>query len=259
MFSKISFTSFLVLVSSYTFGVQASGPVVFIEVQGSFQAGTPTILMPEATSRFQAVCVDCQLTIRKDVAEYLVVVAKSSDSSGEQWLWTVYENAEGMLLEQGLTGLLDDSFGDAAKSIMENWRERDIPDRATTEREEADGGKPAYVYVFRPGNDGNKSEEPPVLMKRGDSSDMTLLAEMDNGRWIKIRLEAGEYTFLSNDETKPAVTLNLRAGEEYFLEMDSRNWSGKGNLLRASRAIALSEIENLKPLDSKFVRSDKVM
>jgi len=196
MFPRILFTSLSLLVSSYTFGIQADGPKVFIEVQSSIQTGTPTISMPEATSRFQAVCVDCQLTIRKDVAEYLVVVAKSNDSSGEQWLWTVYENAEGMLLQQGQTEQLDDSFGDAAKSIMENWGTKEIP--GLDEESEIstslppEMNKPGIVYFYRKEGIWSRSQNP-VIYWGGQE-----LAKLTKNKFFAVSLEPGIHGFSVN-------------------------------------------------------------
>ena len=110
----------------------------------------------------------------------------------------------------------------------------------------------AYIWVFRPGNDGNKSEEPPVIFTR-DGEDLTVLAVMDNGRFIKAELETGNYRFFSNDQNKPPVELTLEPGGEYYLEMDSRNWGNRGTLLLTTKEVALREINKLKPLDEKFV------
>ena len=130
-----------------------------------------------------------------------------------------------------------------------------------------DSGGPAYVYVFRPGNDGNRSLEFPVMFTR-TGLDRTLLAVMDNGRFIKVELEPGEYLFFSDQQDAPAVKLSIRAGREYYLEMDSSRFAalasefgggGGGKLLLATEGEALKEIENLKPLDGKFVRDSRVI
>ena len=100
----------------------------------------------------------------------------------------------------------------------------------------------SYVWIFRPRNDGNSSHEPPVIFTRL-GEDLTVLAVMDNGRFIKAKLRTGSYRFFSDDENKPPVEITLEPHLEYYLEMDSRTWSGKGSLLLATKESALKEIE----------------
>ena len=119
-------------------------------------------------------------------------------------------------------------------------------------------GNVAYVWIFRPGNDGNKMEEPPVMFTR-DGEDLTVLAVMDNGRFIKAELEPGNYRFFSNDQNKPPVKLTLDPSGEYYLEMDSRNMGNRGALLLSSKERALKEIDKLKPLDEEFVWDQSVV
>ena len=116
----------------------------------------------------------------------------------------------------------------------------------------------AYVWVFRPRNDGNSSEEPPVIFTR-DGEDFTVLAVMDNGRFLKAKLRTGNYRFFSDDENKLPVEITLEPNLEYYLEMDSRTFSGKGSLLLAMKEAALEEIAKLKPLDGKFIRDQRVI
>ena len=116
----------------------------------------------------------------------------------------------------------------------------------------------AYVWIFRPRNDGNSSREPPVLFTR-DGKDLTVLAVMDNGRFIKTELRTGNYRFFSDDENKLPVEITLEPHLEYYLEMDTRAWSGKGSLLLATNESALKEIETLKPLDGDDVRDQRVI
>ena len=78
----------------------------------------------------------------------------------------------------------------------------------------------AYVYVFRPGNDGPPLVEPPVMFIR-EGKDPTLLAVMDNGRFIKVELESGEYRFFSDHLDKAPVNLILEADGAYYLEMNT--------------------------------------
>ena len=132
----------------------------------------------------------------------------------------------------------------------------DLSPNVTDEQPVSTGS--AYVYVFRPGNDGNRSQEPPVMFTR-EGKDRTLLAIMDNGRFIKVELESGEYLFFSNHQTTPPVNLNLKAGGEYYLEMDSSRWNDNGTLLLATEEEALKEMKDLKPLDTKFVRDPRVI
>ena len=256
MFPKILFTSLSILVSSYAFGIQADGPKVFIEVQSSFQTGTPTITMPEATSRFQAVCVDCQLTIRKDVAEYLVVVAKNSDSSGEQWLWTVYENVEGMLLQQGQTGLLDDSFGDAAKSIMRNWGPKEFPgpDEEFSTSLPPEMNEPGIVYFYRKEGMWSRSQNP-VIYWGGQE-----LAKLTKNKFFAVSLEPGIHGFSVNKELPPEqrVRLQVEPGRTYFLKFSSANvFAGRGGptFTLMNTKTAQEEFKKLKPEETKNIRA----
>ena len=139
----------------------------------------------------------------------------------------------------------------------------EIAERAAISDEQpvsTDAGGPAYVYVFRPGNDGHPALDLPLMFTR-TGRDRTLLAVIDDGRFIKVELESGEYLFFSDHQSAPAVTLSIRAGREYYLEMDS-SWLGKdngGKLLLATEGEALKKIEKLKPLDEKFVSDPRVI
>ena len=121
----------------------------------------------------------------------------------------------------------------------------------------------AYVYVFRPGNDGPPLVEPPVMFIR-EGKDPTLLAVMDNGRFIKVELESGEYRFFSDHLDKAPVNLILEADGAYYLEMNTAGnpfsrHVGTGALLLATEEQALKEMQDLQPLGTKFVRDPRVI
>ena len=79
----------------------------------------------------------------------------------------------------------------------------EIAERATISDEQpvsTDAGGPAYVYVFRPGNDGHPALDLPLMFTR-TGRDRTLLAVIDDGRFIKVELESGEYLFFSDHQS----------------------------------------------------------
>ena len=197
-------------------------------------------------------------------------VSQVDDTQGQQaqmdsgWICKI-DDADQWVYESSLSSCGDERQI-ATSTISAEDRDHpeisaDLSPNVTDEQPLSTGS--AYVYVFRPGNDGPPLAEPPVMFAR-EGKDSTLLAVMDNGRFIKVELESGEYRFFSDHRDKAPVNLILEADGEYYLEMDTAgnpfgSHVGTGALLLATEEQALKQMKDLKPLDAKFVRDPRVI
>jgi hypothetical protein len=102
-----------------------SGPKVFIESENpgyskpKYWDKEPSkiISLLEIIDRFQKTCHDCQVTIKKEAADYVVAFAASQGWNKKNWSWTVYENKEGMVLKKGETSVFNNSIKDAVMAL----------------------------------------------------------------------------------------------------------------------------------------------
>ncbi len=80
------------------------------------------------------------------------------------------------------------------------------------------------------------------------------LAHIDSGRFFRVKLEAGDYTF-SVDEHK--LPLTLKSGETYYVQVEMKYglFKGKGRpvLMDQQLGAAIIKQAKLKPLKSKMV------
>ncbi len=84
------------------------------------------------------------------------------------------------------------------------------------------------------------------------------LARMDNGRYFKVVLNPGKYTFRSNDK-QSGIEMELKSGEEYYIRVEIVQglWSQKGRLVLMAKEQGAYEIKKLKPLSKSKIRDDK--
>ena len=90
--------------------------------------------------------------------------------------------------------------------------------------------------------------EPPFMV------DDVKLAQMDNGAWFKVKLDAGKHTFQSNDK-QAGIMLDLKTGAEYYIRMEIAEgvWKGKGRLVLVPKEQGAFELQKLKPLKKEKI------
>ena|SRR5436189_3054039 len=119
----------------------------------------------------------------------------------------------------------------------------------------ASNGSKVIVNVYRYKQWAGSALEPPILV------DDVKLAQMDNGAWFKVKLDAGKHTFQSNDK-QAGIMLDLKTGEEYYIRLEIAEgvWKGKGRLVLVPKEQGAFEIQKLKPLKKdKIIDSSKVI
>jgi len=122
-------------------------------------------------------------------------------------------------------------------------------------RSVASDGSKVIVNVYRYNQWTGSALEPPILV------DDVKLAQMDNGAWFKVKLDAGKHTFQSNDK-QAGIMLDLKTGEEYYIRLEIAEgvWKGKGRLVLVPKEQGAFEIQKLKPLKKdKIIDSSKVI
>lgn len=85
------------------------------------------------------------------------------------------------------------------------------------------------------------------------------VARLDNGRYFVVSLPPGTYKIESSMKHDP-LELELKEGKVQFLEMVILvgNWRGGGRLIPTGQDDGANAIKKLKPLDKKWVKSEKV-
>lgn len=117
----------------------------------------------------------------------------------------------------------------------------------------------AEVYIYRYKQFIGYMVEPSVYCNE------VQLARMDNGRYFKVTLEPGTYTFRSNDK-QSGIEMELKSGEQYYIrvEIASGMLKQSGRLVLMAKEQGAYEIKKLKPLgadkikDPKRVSADKL-
>lgn len=109
--------------------------------------------------------------------------------------------------------------------------------------ESATSNASAVVYVYRYKQFAGYTVEPSVYCNE------VQLARMDNGRYFKVVLSPGTYTFRSNDK-QSGVEMELKSGEEYYLRVEIVQGllKQRGRLVLMAREQGAYEIKKLKPL-----------
>ena len=115
--------------------------------------------------------------------------------------------------------------------------------------ESATSNPSAIVYVYRYKQFVGYAVEPSVYCNE------VQLARMDNGRYFKVVLSPGRYTFRSNDK-QSGVEMELKGGEEYYLRVEIVQGllKQRGRVVLMAREQGAYEIKKLKPLGLNKVK-----
>ncbi len=110
----------------------------------------------------------------------------------------------------------------------------------------------AIVYVYRYKQFVGYTVEPSVYCNDEQ------LARMDNGRYFKVVLSPGTYTFRSNDK-QSGLEMELKSGEEYYLRVEIVQGLMKqyGRLVLMTKEQGSYEIKKLKPLGASKIKDRK--
>jgi hypothetical protein len=107
---------------------------------------------------------------------------------------------------------------------------------------------PATVHFYRYRLGAGQGAHPSVYC------DGTVVARMQNGRVFTMQVSAGKHSFISTSK-QGGVDLEMEPGKEYFMRLDVIGvWIGHPGLTLTSPEQGRHEIEQLKPLDAKWVK-----
>ncbi|HEX8735356.1 MAG TPA: DUF2846 domain-containing protein [Pyrinomonadaceae bacterium] len=84
------------------------------------------------------------------------------------------------------------------------------------------------------------------------------LARMGNGRYFKVVLSPGTYTFRSNDK-QSGMEIELKGGEQYYIRVEIAQglWKQYGRLVLMAKEQGSYEIKKLKPLGTSKIKDRK--
>lgn len=110
----------------------------------------------------------------------------------------------------------------------------------------------ATVYIYRYKQFVGSALEPAVYCDESE------LGNMDNGRYFKVKLDAGKHAFRSNDK-QSGLELDLKSGEDYYIrvEIAAGFMKGHGRLMLMQKEQGAYEIKKLKPIDASKVKDKK--
>jgi len=110
----------------------------------------------------------------------------------------------------------------------------------------------AVVYIYRYKQFVGYTVEPSVYCNE------VQLARMDNGRFFKVVLDPGTYTFRSNDK-QSGIEMDLKKGEVYYIRVEIAQGLLKqyGRLVLMAKVQGVYEIKKLKPLGSSKIKDRK--
>lgn len=110
----------------------------------------------------------------------------------------------------------------------------------------------AVVYIYRYKQFIGYTVEPSVYCNE------VRLARMDNGRYFKVVLAPGTYTFRSNDK-QSGIEMELKSGEQYYMRVEIVQglWSQHGRLVLMAKEQGAYEIKKLKPLSPGKIKDRK--
>ncbi|MDR1728168.1 MAG: DUF2846 domain-containing protein [Acidobacteriota bacterium] len=221
------------------------GPKVFIEsvpyIQGKY-SGASIVSAPEIANRFSIICRACGVTIKKDQADYVVVFATEQSGEGAQWVWTVYENKDGMLLENGKTIVFNNSIKDAVNVIKKHWTK----DGAHSFLGDSES-KSAVVVIYRDAGVMNGQYASPTIQIDG-----TDLVQLSNKKYLAIDIAPGPHTLtFTSLGVLYDLDFNATDGKESYIKY-SRGFDGP-RLKTVSVEDAKDEMRKFKPENKKNI------
>jgi hypothetical protein len=109
----------------------------------------------------------------------------------------------------------------------------------------------ATVYIYRPGKFVGKALEPSVFL------DEQKLLDMDNARYLALKLEPGRHILRSNEKNSE-IDQTWDGGKTYYIKMTIATgmMKGHGQMGMVTDKLALREMEKLRPLDRDNVERD---
>jgi hypothetical protein len=109
----------------------------------------------------------------------------------------------------------------------------------------------ATVYVYRPGKFFGKALEPSVFL------DERKLLDMDNGRYLAIKLEPGRHVLRSNEKDSE-IDQAWEAGQTYYVKITiaAGMMKGHGLMGMVTEKLALKEMQKLRPLNKDNVEPE---
>lgn len=127
------------------------------------------------------------------------------------------------------------------------------PVPATQPAASADTPQSSAIVFYRPKRFVGSGLTPSVYVN-GEQ-----VARLDNGRFFVLHLEPGKYKLSSSMKHDP-LEIEIKAGKLEFMEMVilTGNWRGGGRLIPTGESDGREALKKLKPLDKKWVTSDKV-
>ena len=113
---------------------------------------------------------------------------------------------------------------------------------------EQDAAK-ATLYVYRPSKFMGKALEPSVFL------DEQKLLNMDNGRYLALKLDAGRHIVRSNEKDSE-LDQTWEAGKVYCIKITiaAGMAKGHGQMGMVTETLALREMQKLRPLDRDHVQ-----
>jgi Protein of unknown function (DUF2846) len=109
----------------------------------------------------------------------------------------------------------------------------------------------ATVYIYRPGKLMGKALEPSVFL------DEQKLLDMDNARYLAVKLEPGRHILRSNEKNSE-IDQTWDASKTYYVKITiaAGMMKGHGQMGMVTEKLALKEMEKLRPLDRENVAKD---
>ena len=106
----------------------------------------------------------------------------------------------------------------------------------------------ATVFVYRPGKFFGKALEPSVFL------DEQKVLDMDNGRYLTLRIPAGRHILRSNEKNSE-IDQVWQAGQTYFVKITiaAGMMKGRGQMGMVTEKLALAEMKKLRPLNRENV------
>lgn len=107
------------------------------------QAAWKIISRPEIAQRVSIMCENvCQVTIKKEAADYIVMFAAGQGAGSKNWSWITYENDGGVEVKNGQTLVFNNAIKDALLACYLNIRNK----RIAAEREATISSHGYYLY-----------------------------------------------------------------------------------------------------------------
>jgi hypothetical protein len=109
----------------------------------------------------------------------------------------------------------------------------------------------ATVYIYRPGKFVGKSLEPSVFL------DEQKLLDMDNARYLALKLEPGRHILRSNEKNSE-IDQAWDAAKTYYVKITIAPgmMKGHGQMGMVTEKLAVSEMQKLRPLDRDHIEAN---